>query len=59
MVIADYYHPDRGCLVDFFCNPGLKNCWHGVGLNPQPLIFILSQEPLTTQPRQPVLFILF
>jgi len=20
---------DWECLIDFFCNPGLKNCWHG------------------------------
>jgi len=29
MVAADYYYPDWECLVDWFCNPVLKNCWHG------------------------------
>jgi len=27
MVTKDCYNPDWGCLVDFLCNPGLKNCW--------------------------------
>jgi len=27
MITADYYYPDWVCLVDFFCNVGLKNCW--------------------------------
>jgi len=30
MVTTDYYYPDWGCLVDFFCNLGLKNCCPGI-----------------------------
>jgi len=30
----------------FFFYPGLKNCWHG-------WIFVLSQVPMTSQPRGP------
>jgi len=50
MVTADYYYPDWECLVDFLCNPGLKNCWHGQpGIEPTTLD--LSQVPMTSQPR--------
>jgi len=50
MVTADYYYPDLECLVDFFCNPGLKNCWHGqLGIEPTTL-------DLCSQPRRPTLF---
>jgi len=38
MITADYYYPDWECLVDFFGNPGLKNCWHGwPGIKPTTL----------------------
>jgi len=38
MVTPDYYYPDWGGLVDFFCNPGLKNCWNGLpGIEPTTL----------------------
>jgi len=30
------HHPNCGCLADFISDPGLKNCWHGRGLNTQP-----------------------
>jgi len=37
-VTADYYSPDSGCLLDFFFNPSLKNCWHGwLGIAPTTL----------------------
>jgi len=32
IIIADYYYTDWGCLVDFMCNPGLKNCKHETSL---------------------------
>jgi len=31
---------------------GLKNCWHGWGLNPKPHLLLLSLWPLTTRPRR-------
>jgi len=38
MVTADYYYPDCECVVDFFCNPRFKNCWHGrPGIEPKTL----------------------
>jgi len=38
MVTADYYYPACESLVDFFCNLGLKNCWHGQpGIEPTTL----------------------
>jgi len=38
MVTADYYYPDWGCLVDFFCFSGLKSCWHRrLGIEPVTL----------------------
>jgi len=37
-VTADYYYPDWGWHVDFFCNLGLKNCRYDWGLNPQPYL---------------------
>jgi len=40
---ADYYYPDLGCLFDFLCNPGLKNCWHGL-LGIKPTTFDLSSQ---------------
>jgi len=40
---TDYYYPDCGCLVDFFCNLGLKNCWHG-GLGIDPTTLDLSSQ---------------
>jgi len=43
MVTADHYYPDSGCLVDFFLQFGLKNCWHEWGLNRQHQILVLSQ----------------
>jgi len=44
MATADYYYPDWECLVDFFCNPGLKNCWHGwPGIEP-PTLDLSSQS---------------
>jgi len=37
LVTADYHNPDWACLCWYFCNAGLKNCWHWqLGLNPQP-----------------------
>jgi len=39
MITAYYYYVDCGCLI--LCNPGLKNCRHGWGLNPQPQILAL------------------
>jgi len=54
MVTADFYYTDRECLVDFFCNPGLKNCWHRrLGIGPEPEILVLSQVPMTSQPLRP------
>jgi len=47
---ADYYYLDWGGPVDFFGNPGLKNCRHRWGLNPLPEILVLSQVPMTSQP---------
>jgi len=32
-----------------FCNPGLKNCWHG-GLGIEPTTLDLSQVTMTSQP---------
>jgi len=57
MATADYYYPDWECLVDFFCNSGLKNCWHGwPGIEPTTTtldLIVLSQVPMTSQPQQP------
>jgi len=45
MATADYYYPDWECLVDFFCNPGLKNCWHGwPGIEPTTTTLDLSSQ---------------
>jgi len=45
MAAADYYYPDWECLVDFFCNPGLKNCWHGwLGIEPTTATLDLSSQ---------------
>jgi len=53
MVAADYFYPDWGCLVDFFCNLGLKNCWRGQqGIEPTTLD--LSSQSGTSQPRRPL-----
>jgi len=36
---------DRECLVDFFCNPGLKNCWHTwPGIEPTTTTLDLSSQ---------------
>jgi len=45
MATADYYYPDWECLVDFFCNPGLKNCWHGwPGIEPTTITLDISSQ---------------
>jgi len=45
MATADYYYPDWECLVDFFCNPELKNCWHGwPGIEPTTTTLDLSSQ---------------
>jgi len=54
MNTADYFFPDWGCLVDFFCNLGLKNFWQGQIFEPTTLnLSSQNQVPLTTWPRQP------
>jgi len=45
MATADYYYPDWECLVDFFCNPGLQNCWHGQpGIEPTTTTLYISSQ---------------
>jgi len=45
MATADYYYPDWECLVDFFCNLGLKNCWQGLlGIEPTTTTLDLSSQ---------------
>jgi len=57
MVIADYYYPDWEWLVDYFCNPGLKICWHGrPGIEPFTIDLSSSQVPMASQPWRPHLF---
>jgi len=51
MVTADYHDPDWGCFVDFFAIRGWKIAGMGdEGLNPQPLILVLSQVHMTYFP---------
>jgi len=59
MVTGDYYYPDWGCNVDFFCNPGLRNCWHRLlGIEPTTSdLCSRSQVHMTSQPRRPSLII--
>jgi len=48
-----YYYPDWEGLLDFSCNPGLKNCCHGL-LEIEPTTLDLnsySQVPIAPQPR--------
>jgi len=55
MVTADYYYPDWVSLIDFFAIRVWKIAiMGGRGLNPQSSIFVLSQVPITSQPRQPM-----
>jgi len=44
MVAANDAYRDSGCLVDFFCNPGLKNGRRGRGRKTQPEIGVLRQH---------------
>jgi len=39
MATADYYYPDcKIASLIFFCNSGLKNCWHRLpGIEPTTL----------------------
>jgi len=45
MVTADYYYPDWECLVDLFCNPGLKIAVMGVRGLKQLGAYDLSATP--------------
>jgi len=63
VVTADYYYPDWECLVDFFFNPRLKNCWHGrpeiepttLDLSSQPGAYDLSATATPIQSSYPIL----
>jgi len=56
MVTADYYNPTWVCLVDIFCNLGLKNWWYGQpGIESTTLdLNSHNQVPLNAWPWQPL-----